>query len=554
MKYCKSNLFSIFLIIVAILLLIAISGLVFRAVKQSNIYEGFDSSSSETPTTIPANFVVRPGDTSWKSKIENNNQTMDSTVSPWSPDGQFLSVTTGGNEIGNQFNYFAQYWLNVTGATSGQTTVWSNSYGNKPNNPFQNLGPYSFSVTTSGGTNTYKGTFNPPNYSGTTTWTWSTPTPKPVSKAQVNKGPDGNRYRACIPTNSDGSFTYPAANDGTKPDPNYIYGGYSNTPYTGESTFDQGTENYYQNVDPNFWRDDGNPNDINQYATYAPMSSTLVPVGTDCSEAYSCPPNNMNTSGNCLSPPTPPPLPSGCPAGCAAPKDPTNPGGNQDPTITCKYDKIKDIYNCSQLCINPAAGGCSTDTDCSNCPIVPVTWKQPNHRASDNPYTKGGCKKNCRKVTNSKLDQRYLINVLKLYYGGDYMDGACKIMPSPNSKDSGRMICKPITKVNNPAASGSTGTISGFSECTLCNSAGLQGYIIYSRKWNKKNKDYVYTVTVVDDTIGAGWSSGGGGSGGGSGGGGGGGGASYGPYGGGGDGGNYVGGNGEWGSYGASGS
>ena len=323
MKYCKSNLFSIFLIIVAIVIVISTIGLIFRAVKQNNVYEGFSSSSSsqyydpsisnpsinanvtpngfaplgsysddwllangninssactyckldfavvfqnnitgyysQTPiflgnanncnnycnpnvyvalntpppantqlvllnsspgandwyivdiTVSPANggggsipgafmfggntalqssvkfapappppippiFVIRPADANWQNRIDNNDQTMDlTTTGGWAPDGQFAEGSNSGpNQIGNQFNYFAQHWLSVTGLTSGQTTVWVNWYGS-----FQSYGPYSFSVTTSGGTNNYTGTFNPPGY-GTTTWNWSTTTPTPA--------------------------------------------------------------------------------------------------------------------------------------------------------------------------------------------------------------------------------------------------------------------------------------------------------------------------------------------------------------------------------------
>ena len=52
MKYCKSKLFSIFLIIVAVLIVIAVGGLIFRAVKQSDVYEGF--SNSNTPNWVIA--------------------------------------------------------------------------------------------------------------------------------------------------------------------------------------------------------------------------------------------------------------------------------------------------------------------------------------------------------------------------------------------------------------------------------------------------------------------------------------------------------------------
>ena len=52
MKYCKSNLFSIFLIIVAVIIVVSIGGSIFRALKQSSVYEGFSSAS--TPNWVIA--------------------------------------------------------------------------------------------------------------------------------------------------------------------------------------------------------------------------------------------------------------------------------------------------------------------------------------------------------------------------------------------------------------------------------------------------------------------------------------------------------------------
>ena len=191
MKYCKSKLFSIFLIIVAVIIVVSIGGSIFRAVKQSDVYEGFSGSGE-----IPSIFVVRPADPNWQTRIDNNDQTMDvATTNGWSADGQFAEGSnSGSNQIGNQFNYFAQYWLNATGSTSGQTNAWANNYGS-----FQNYGPYSFSVTTSGNTNNYTGTFNPPGYRNTT-WNWSAPVPPPPTPTPTTTyyiygpsvGPSGN--------------------------------------------------------------------------------------------------------------------------------------------------------------------------------------------------------------------------------------------------------------------------------------------------------------------------------------------------------------------------
>ena len=128
------------------------------------------------PTSeIPDRLVVRPADPNWKSKIDNNDGVLGdpSSSGSWPPDTQFAQG--GSNKIGEQFNYFAEHWLNVTGLTSGQTNVFS-----KNKDAFEYYGIYSFSVTTNGSIKNYTGNFNPPNV-GNTTWNWSVPPAAPAA-------------------------------------------------------------------------------------------------------------------------------------------------------------------------------------------------------------------------------------------------------------------------------------------------------------------------------------------------------------------------------------
>ena len=442
MKYCKSNLFSIFLIIVAIVIVISTIGLIFRAVKQSNVYEGFSSSSSsqyydpsipqpsinsnvtpngfaplgsyssdwpgngnstctsnqldfavvfqntttgyysQTPavlgtaynssycnpniyvalnTSLPANtqlvllnsitgandwyivdipvspanggggsipgaylftgktalqssvkfapapappippiFVIRPADANWQNRIDNNDQTMDlTTTGGWAPDGQFAEGSNSGpNQIGNQFNYFAQHWLSVTGLTSGQTTVWVNWYGS-----FQSYGPYSFSVTTSGETNNYTGTFNPPGY-GTTTWNWSTTTPTPAPAPALAPTPTPPAPRPA-----------PKQNLNIK-DLDNVDCVYSQIPYPGASNPGSGSSNY------TFLGKFSSYNDCVNNATIGPDAKAVTwhkpNAGGYAGQCYSI--NNSNTqvpytASTCgiIMPPAPAPAPKPTP-------------------------------------------------------------------------------------------------------------------------------------------------------------------------------------------------------------------------------------------------
>ena len=380
MKNCKSNLFSIFLIIVAVVIVVSIGGSIFRAVKQSSVYEGF---STNTAPSIPLNIkeldnvdcvysqIPYPGASNPGSSSSNytylgnfssyndcvNNATIgpDAKAITWhkSNAGGYAGQCYSINNSNTQVPYSASTCgiimppapapapapapptttYSITGPSigpSGNSTIpVSNTVpmGNQTVYMIQdggftkmvqwpsNIAKYyigdisSFSIAK---WSTYS-VQNPGQYILTPTPPMPTPTPAPAPTPTPTPTPapvptpnnmsDINTNKVCIPTNSDGSFTYkdPNSKYSNKPDPNYIYSN-SNPPASG--FFDQGTENYNQYLNSDYYWYGGS---INKYSTYAPMANSKVPNGTDCSSAYSCPSKTTNT--NCLPGPGPNPNP-----------------------------------------------------------------------------------------------------------------------------------------------------------------------------------------------------------------------------------------------------
>jgi hypothetical protein len=115
-----------------------------------------------TPTTpeikIPK-FIIRIGDTNWANLIQNGDETA-TNIQTWSPDHQSNDLNYAKvNQIGVQFRYFAQFWLNKTGKSSGSTNVYAGSLSN-------NLGEYKFSVNGTSYTGSFNGASWSWNYSG----------------------------------------------------------------------------------------------------------------------------------------------------------------------------------------------------------------------------------------------------------------------------------------------------------------------------------------------------------------------------------------------------
>ena len=114
-----------------------------------------------TPTTttpeikIPK-FIIRKGDTNWANLIQNGDETT-TNIQTWGPDQQSNDLNYAKvNQIGVQFRYFAEFWLNKTGKSSGSANVYGSTVDN-------NLGKYDFSKN---GTS-YTGSFNGAS------WSWN---------------------------------------------------------------------------------------------------------------------------------------------------------------------------------------------------------------------------------------------------------------------------------------------------------------------------------------------------------------------------------------------
>ena len=138
------------------------------------------TTTTPAPTTtqeikIPK-FIIRNGETNWANLIQNGDETA-TNIQTWGPDGQSNDLAAGykyewkgnwpvlkliktyDNQIGVQFRYFAEFWLNKTGKSSGSTNVYAGSLSN-------NLGEYKFSVNGTSYTGSFKGASWSWNYSG----------------------------------------------------------------------------------------------------------------------------------------------------------------------------------------------------------------------------------------------------------------------------------------------------------------------------------------------------------------------------------------------------
>jgi hypothetical protein len=122
------------------------------------------TTTTRAPTTTPEikipKFIIRKGNTNWANLIQNGDES-DTNIQTWGPppDNQFQDLNFAfNNQIAAQFRYFAQFWLNKTGKSSGSTTVYA---------PLSNnLGEYKFSVNGISYTGYFNGTSWSWNYSG----------------------------------------------------------------------------------------------------------------------------------------------------------------------------------------------------------------------------------------------------------------------------------------------------------------------------------------------------------------------------------------------------
>jgi hypothetical protein len=121
------------------------------------------TTTTPAPTTTPEikipKFIIRKGDTNWANLIQNGDETA-TNIQTWNPDQQSNDLNYAKvNQIGVQFRYFAEFWLNKTGKSSGSTNVYGSSVNNS-------LGKYDFSVNGISYTGSFNGASWSWNYSG----------------------------------------------------------------------------------------------------------------------------------------------------------------------------------------------------------------------------------------------------------------------------------------------------------------------------------------------------------------------------------------------------
>jgi hypothetical protein len=592
MKFSSMNLFSI-IIIVFVVFILFLSSPVYKTISGegrgfgSRFLEGMTTGANEmglsgagtsgSPFLVPATLIVRPGDSNWKQKIDNNNMN-ETGITAWSIDNQFKTTGPAGtNQIGNQYQYFAEWWLAKLNATPGQlysADVKANNYSNT--NTLSDYGQYTFLITSvnSDGSSNYSGTFNG------TGWGWTsspppapyvnpnptptpaptptpTPTPTPNSsgptipdptpgakakfaakKCNIASKRDGNCIPVCVPI-SGGKVVGPPTN---------IYGDggpFKNIGPDG-NTFDTGTANYFYNMSTKYaWL--GTPGEY--YPITDPSVSRVVyGSDTDCTQNYACSAGGLSgsdgVSANCNPAPSPPSPSGGCDPSCTKVLNPFDANGQNN--STCSYNKDSG-YTCSACPVdNNGEIDCNNFEICSGCgsdltAYFGPDW-QPDGRSgpSDQPYTPTECEAKCKKP-DVQTFQSFLNNFRD---DTGFSDGSCKII----GRKRNMIKCKPIKKMVG-ANDSNKPFFSPPSECILCNEKDLQGYATFKRKWDNYTKENNY----VDVTIVSGPGDGGDG-----GGGGGGGkwskrGAKYGPYsgGGGGAGGWGSGGGSAWGNWGS---
>ena len=155
-------------------------------------------------------LTIRLGGTDWARRIRNSDTSI-ANLQWWWPDGQFLSGSMAGNQIGAQFQYFAEYWLNRNnigvGVTKSMIVVGGTSYYNRvigtfkfyrdytPNRYWGFFGPEGSNAGNASGAPWY---FNPMSYFWTTSgqpgsgeYDGKKDYKPPQTIVRCNKGPSG---------------------------------------------------------------------------------------------------------------------------------------------------------------------------------------------------------------------------------------------------------------------------------------------------------------------------------------------------------------------------
>jgi len=189
MGFSTKNLFSSILIF-SVIFIIFLSSPVYKILsgKGNNgvpLIEGMTSSdasrlgltgdgTANNPYIIPNKLIVRPGDGQWKDKIKNEDKS-ETGLSPWSIDNQFMG--TGGNMIGDQYRYFAEWWMaKYNPKADANIFLAANVKGNNYSNTASDYGLYKFVITgkSNDGSINYSGVYN---NSG---WSWTSPALSPA--------------------------------------------------------------------------------------------------------------------------------------------------------------------------------------------------------------------------------------------------------------------------------------------------------------------------------------------------------------------------------------
>jgi hypothetical protein len=197
MGFSTKHLFSIILIISVIFILFSrspvykmISGEGGGVFGMGRLVEGMTSSeatslgitgdgSDSNPYMIREKLIVRPSDTLWKEKIQNDDKN-EIGIQPWGIDNQFKTIGLP-HYIGDQYRYFAEWWLaKYNPNATPNISFGANVRGQILYKSASDYGLYTFRITKKNddGSIDYSGLFNNGG------WGWTSaplsPAPTPI--------------------------------------------------------------------------------------------------------------------------------------------------------------------------------------------------------------------------------------------------------------------------------------------------------------------------------------------------------------------------------------
>ena len=523
MSYSPKNLFSIILI-VSVVFILFLSSPVYKVLSGEGnnggrLIEGMTSSEAlslgltgdgtgSNPYIIPQKLIIRPSDGQWKDKIKNEVKN-ETGLNAWGIDDQFMG--TGGNMIGDQYRYFAEWWMAKYNPNAKLNIFFAaNVRGNNYSNTASDYGLYKFVITgkNNDGSISYSGLFNNKG------WNWTSPALSPAPTPLISSTPTTSASKIPDPLLADEKkFASKKCNNLSTRDGNCIpvcvplnmqkvsgpvYGDPKNAVGPDGLPFNQNTANYFYEK-----------NSSGSGGEYYPITDSVysrIMYGTmtDCTQDYACSPSGLPGSdgakAQCRSQSAPPkPKPTGpCDPSCRRVKDP------RFAKEACDFNK-ETGYTCSACpglpngeidCNNFRAkcSGCGDDLVAK----FPVGWQPDSKkRPNDKPYTGTDCEINCEKPGIDTF-QTYL-DTFRDNTGFD--SGSCEII--------GRRLikCRPVRKGTGmgtgAGSSKSTSTamksIPTPDECSLCDEENLHGYATFERKWDDYTKQNNYVnIKLID--------------------------------------------------------